>query len=399
MSRVRVAVAFIALASIALYSAAEAKPRKSSKNAEALRLEEKAQKASVSGDVPGAVRLLEQGLRLCEHGGACTPKTKSQLHVSLGTVRGVGEGDYAAAKREFIVALAIDPDARLRTLATPELTAAFEEARAATLPKPSASADAGPADAGAKDVNVGELFHHDDEEENPPPPPPSASQYKPPPEPESKARKNQLSLRVIGDLAYMTDANICSPGAPSNYYCTDESGAHYTGHPQPNDNVASGFAYSTTRLVLGYERLLFAGFSAGAFAGYAFRFAPTPEGRKAFFPLHLEARATYTFGRAPFEDDGDRLAPFVFLAFGVAQVDTHVVIRVNEIPCEAKVSPACKRDLDAFRLTGNVFTTLGGGVRFRIEGPHAILGAMRATALFGDGGFVLSPEIAYQFGL
>jgi hypothetical protein len=397
MSRAWLVLASSVVASLGVSARADAKPKPAgaSKNAEALKLEEKARKASVSGDVPGAVRTLDQAIKLCEPANACTSKTKAQLHMSLGAIRGVGEGDYAAAKREFIVALALDPEARLRTLATPELTTAFEEARAATAPKPlpEKPAETTPPD---KKVDVGALLH---QEEPPPPPPPKKETPDAPSTPADEGRANWLSLRVIADFAYLSDANICSPGAPSNYYCTDEAGARYTGHPQPNDDVSSGFAFSTTRLVLGYERLIFGGLTAGALAGYAFRFAPEAKGRKAFFPLHLEARATYTFGDAPYEDGGPRFHPFVFVAFGAAQVDTHVIIRVNEIPCEARVSPACKRDLNAFRTIGNVFTTLGGGVRVRIEGRHALRAGLRATLMFGEPGFVTSPEVVYELGL
>jgi hypothetical protein len=387
-----------ALALSLVCASAAAKPKDRSKDAQALKMLERANKASTSGDVPGAVRTLDEAVRLCKPEDACTSKTQARLHMSLGTIHGVGEGDYEAAKREFILAIALDPDSRLRALATPELTKAFDDARAAVSgapPTPPTKPEPPP-------PSVHDLFHP---EENPPPPkpeppkpePPKPEPPKPAPPPE-KGRMNWFSLRAIFDFAYLSDANICSPGAPSNYYCTDETGAHYTGTPQPFNDVSKGFAYSTTRLVLGYERVLAGGFSAGGFVGYAFRFAPTPEGRKAFFPIHLELRGTYTFGRDPFEDDGDRIAPFVFLALGAQQVDTHVSVRVNEIPCASKVEPACHRDLDAYRILGNGFAAIGGGVRYRIEGPHAIRAGARATLLFGDSGLVLSPEIAYELG-
>jgi hypothetical protein len=381
--------------------AAHAKPKDTSKNAEALRLDKKALTASVSGDVPGAIKMLEQAVHLCEPANACTVKTKTDLHVDLGTLRGVGAHDYAAAKREFIIALALDPQAHLRALSTPELTTAFEDARTATAPTktPDKPTDPPPPD---KPVSVGDLFPQEEPPPSNEPPPkkePAPTKLAPPPPgPRSPPRRlDWLSLRLMGDFAYLTDANVCSPGAPSNYYCTFQ-GARYTGHPQPNSVVSKGFAYSTTRLVLGYERLLYAGLTAGVFAGYALRLAPEANGRKAFFPLHLEGRATYTFGAAPYEDEGDRFNPFVFVSLGVAQVDTHVVIRVNEIPCESQILPACKRDLDVFRTVGDGFATLGGGLRVRVVGNQALRAAVRATVMIGDGGFVFSPEVAYELG-
>jgi hypothetical protein len=370
---------------------AEGKPN--GKDAEALRLDQQAQRASASGDLTRALRLVEQALQLCEPENACSPKVKGRLHVSLGTLLGVGEGDYTAARREFALALALDSEARLRSLATPELTQAFEDARNGP-PNPKPKVDA--PDAG---VDVTGLFNRDE-------PPPSRSseprhtETAPPPPPEAapKPRRNWLSLRAMVDFTYLSDANICSPGAPRNYYCTDSTGARYAGHPQPNDDVTSGFGYSTTRLVGGYERVLVEGLTAGAFAGYALRFAPTVQGRKAFFPIHLEGRVMYTFGRDAYADGGAMWSPFVYVAGGLAQFDTHVTVRVNEIPCESTVAPVCQRDLDAYRVLGNAFAALGGGVRMRIEDRYALRAGMRVTRTFGDGGFVLSPEIAYELG-
>jgi hypothetical protein len=200
------------------------------------------------------------------------------------------------------------------------------------------------------------------------------------------------------DFAFISDKNVCSQGAPSNYLCTDESGARYTGRPQPNDETSSGFAWSTARLVLGYERLLTGGLTVGALAGYALAFSPSPAGRSALSPLHLEARVSYAFGSDPYSDAGDRFVPYLFASAGLAQIDSHVIIRVNEIPCQARVSPACKRDLDVHRRIGNVFATVGGGVRYRIEGGHALRAAMRGTLVFGHGGLVVSPELVYELG-
>ncbi|HVH43691.1 MAG TPA: hypothetical protein VM925_15155, partial [Labilithrix sp.] len=245
-----------------------------------------------------------------------------------------------------------------------------------------------------KPVTVSDLFQQDEE----PPPPPKKPP--PPPRPDGpEPRWNWLSVRAMFDFAYLSDANICSPGAPSSYFCTDERGARYTGRPQRNDDISPGFGFSVARLVLGYERLLFAGLTAGAFAGYAFNFAPSAEGRTSGFPLNLEARATYTFGRSPYVDGAGRLHPFVFVSAGAADFDTHVIIRVNEKPCPAKSLPACYRDLNAYRLVGSFFATLGGGVRYQLQGRHALRAAMRATMVLGDGAFVLSPELAYEFGL
>jgi hypothetical protein len=370
-----------------------AKPRPETKDEGARRVEQKAMQVYVAGDVKAAEQALERTVKGCR--GVCSAKTRAHLHVSLGTVKGAGGGDYGAAEKEFTLALGLDPEARLTpALSNAELNAAFERARtAAGATKP--PADEEPAEkAPDKPVTVSDLLHT---EEEPAPPP---KQAPPPSKPEGpEPFYNWFSARAIVDFPLLTDANICSPGAPSAYYCTDASGARYGGRPQPNDDIQPGFAFGNTRLVLGYERLLFAGLTAGAFAGYAFSFAKTPDGRKGGFPLHLEGKVTYTFGQGPFLATGPRLHPFVSLSVGAMEVDSSVIIRVNEIPCQSRIAPACKQDLDVHRRVGGLFTTLGGGARYRIDGPHALRLGVRTSIIWSDGSFVVSPELAYELGI
>lgn len=390
---------------LALYTSfpavAAAAPKAETDEAAATRIEQKALKAAVAGDQPAAITGLKQALRICEPPAACSARTKARLHMSLGTVRGVGEGDYDAAKKEFVLALALDPAARLRTHASRQLSTAFEEAKAAAgAPAEPAPPPEKPSDPPQQPKSaISELFHPEETTAPPPPPAPSKAVV-PPADPATVPHVNWISLRAMVDFAFVSDANVCSPGAPSQYYCSDEGGARYLGRPQPNDDISRGFALSTARLVLGYERLLIAGLSAGAFAGFAVPFAGAPAGRSAMAPGHLEARASYAFGASPYSDTGDRFVPYAFVSLGAAQMDSHVVIRVNEVPCASKVAPACKRDLDVNRRAGNLFTSLGGGVRVRLEGRHALRAGARAIVVLGSaGGFALSPELVYELGL
>lgn len=397
-----------------LSGVAAAKP---TKDEQAAKIEQKALRTYVAGDLPGAVKQLEHALKLCESG--CSSKTKSHLHVSLGTVRGVGEGDYGAAKKEFVVALSLDPEARLRTLTTPALTTAFEEAKnaiatAKPVEKPPEKPSEQPVEKPPpekkepekkepdKPVSVSDLFHSEEKEPSSTTKKVEATVLPPIPKPENEPRYNWLSVRGVFDFGFISDANICARDNPPSYYCTDLRNAPYRNFPQPNDAVSPGFAFSTARLLLGYERLLFGGFTAGAFLGLGVNFAPTatdrPEGSAS--PFSFEVRGTYTFGDQPFVDNApDKFHPFVFGALGVQELDTHVIIRVNEIPCQTRVGPACKQDLNAFRLSTGVFGSLGGGLRYKLDGRHALRAAVRGTFMFGDSAIVVSPEIAYEFGI
>lgn len=373
---------------------ASAAPKTPNKEAAATQIEHRALRAATAGDTANSIVLLKQALDVCGEPAACSVKMKARLHIHLGTVQGVGEGDFETAKKEFIIALTLDPDATLRARASRQLRTAFEDARiAARAP----ATEPPPPEPPPSNVNVRDLFRS--EIENEPAPKVPSDRDKPPPSPTTLARFNWFSVRTMVDFTFISDANICSPGAPSAYFCSDERGDRYVGRPQPNRDVSQGFAPSTMRLVLGYERLLFAGLSVGAFAGVAFPFVGAPNGRPSMWPLHLEARVSYMFGAAPYEDTGARFAPFVFASLGAAQLDSHVSIKVTEIPCGTDGSQTCQRDLDVNRRAKTVFTSLGGGVRFRVIDGHALRAGLRGMLVFGsEGAFAFSPELAYELG-
>jgi len=361
-------------------------PKAETKDEAALRVERKAVDVQAGGDAAGAVRALEQAIQICDLPTPCTAKTRARLHATLGTVKGAGQNDLATAKTEFKTALTLDPEVRPSpTITTKEVNAAFEEVHGGgTATKP---------------ISVSELLHPEEHEEKPPPPPPPKEKPKPDEPAAPEPRWNWLSAGAMIDWAFLTEKNVCSPGAPSAWYCTDENGAHYTGRPQPNDDVSKGFALATMRFVLGYERVIAGGLKAGAFAGLALPFHGAPEGRSGMFPLHLEARGTYVFGQNPYaDDDTQKLRPFGTVVVGLAQYDTTATIRVYEIPCQSRPSPACKYDLDAQHRVGRLFLTLGGGVRYHLEGAHALRGGMRVTLVPAFGSFFFSPEVAYEYG-
>ncbi|WP_437969523.1 hypothetical protein WMF04_09570 [Sorangium sp. So ce260] len=63
----------------------------------------------------------------------CSPAVKARLFVALGSVLALGRRELGGARDAFADALRIDPSAKLNPdLATPEVSTAFEEARAAT---------------------------------------------------------------------------------------------------------------------------------------------------------------------------------------------------------------------------------------------------------------------------
>lgn len=80
-------------------------------------------------DFAAAERKLNQALKLCAN-KACSPAVQAKIHVSLGIVQG-GQGKNDEAKASFVAGIGIDPTVEIdQDLATPELNALFEEAKA-----------------------------------------------------------------------------------------------------------------------------------------------------------------------------------------------------------------------------------------------------------------------------
>ncbi|XYI00405.1 hypothetical protein ACMHYB_11875 [Sorangium sp. So ce1128] len=89
-----------------------------------------------------AERKLRAAIDACGESG-CSPAVKARLFVALGSVLAQGRKELGDARDAFADALRIDPSARLDPgLATPEVSFAFEQARAATGAGASAAAGA-----------------------------------------------------------------------------------------------------------------------------------------------------------------------------------------------------------------------------------------------------------------
>ncbi|WP_438018899.1 hypothetical protein WMF18_07385 [Sorangium sp. So ce315] len=79
-----------------------------------------------------AERKLRAAIDACGASG-CSPAVKARLYVALGTVLAQGKKELGDARDAFADALRVDPAAKLDPgLATPEVSFAFEQARAAT---------------------------------------------------------------------------------------------------------------------------------------------------------------------------------------------------------------------------------------------------------------------------
>jgi len=357
-------------------------------------------------DFVKAQQKLEKALQLCA-GEACSVAVKAHIHRDLGLVLITGLKNREAGKQHFVEAFAADATITLdQDLATPEVQAAFDEARTqAGVPAP-APAPAAP-----------EEKPKQEEEPEPAPPPPQKEPVGPvgkedcPPNFPGcgstgaketvldPGAQNWLSFGVQLDFMILgSTSGVCS--GDSGYDCFFDPDVYYADIPidrlngQDGNEVAGGFKRATLRLLVGYDRFFGENFGVGARLGWAFLGGPQAPGGSAFLPIHGEARFTYVFGERPLASAGVR--GFVHLSGGVAQVDTAVpvVVYLNQQDFLADK----RTGLTAWKKSGFAFAALGGGVMYAITpntGPYLDI---RLMQMFGLPGTALSPQLGWTHG-
>ena len=175
-----------------------------------------------------------------------------------------------------------------------------------------------------------------------------------------------------------------------SYSCFRDAGSQYHGNPilgDPADSVNGGLALGTTRILIGYDRVLVAGLTLGVRLGYVLRgLGPRADGGTNPFPFHVEGRLAYWFGSEAFTTATFR--PYVFVAGGAAQIDTRFGIVVtedttvqpspNQPLCPANlpagvVAVGCNppaQHLDAYRRMGQGFAGRRRRLHGRVRARH-----------------------------
>jgi hypothetical protein len=242
-----------------------------------------------------------------------------------------------------------------------------------------------------------------------------------PPETALKQKNNWVTVAFLADVSFVSGDQVCTQDsqANSNFACFREDGSRYDGTPtikgdNIGNNVNLGPALSTLRIVVGYDRLLLDNLTAGARVGFALNGAP--EGAD-FLPVHLEGRVAYFPGRAPFASTGAR--PYLFVAGGLAQIDTAVTVEVleNGEACGAdepndrdsdctRPSPGSSADdpepriqeLDAYKQAGFGFAGAGVGLMYAPTAGLAFDLSVRASVTFPAVTMVISPGVGVSLG-
>ena len=213
------------------------------------------------------------------------------------------------------------------------------------------------------------------------------------------AARNLISIGVQQDFLLLSHSSgACSA---EEYACFYEGDEFYAGTPYEGggNEVKGGFSPATTRIIVGYDRVLGSNLALGARFGYARGGGPqAPEGKK-FFPFHIEGRVTYYFGSSPLSRKG--LRPYAFLGGGMAEVDTSVLVKVYESEGpdgRAAFDRGDVTSLHAWKKTGTSFAALGGGVMFAFSPKHGLYLDARVMQMFGESGTAISPQLGYQGG-
>ena len=147
-------------------------------------------------------------------------------------------------------------------------------------------------------------------------------------------RNNWFILSVQQDLAIVgAGTSVCDEAnqTAGAYSCFRAAGSQYHGIPldDPGDNVNGGLAPATTRLRIGFDRVLVAGLVIGVRLGYVLHgLGPRADGGHAPLPFDAEGRLAYWFRDDVFSNPGVR--PFIFVAGGAAQVDAKFDVKVIE---------------------------------------------------------------------
>jgi hypothetical protein len=191
-------------------------------------------------------------------------------------------------------------------------------------------------------------------------------------------------------LFHTATSNACNS---DRYVCFEASGHEYTGTiwPGVGNQTSGGPALATTRILLGFDRLITAHLVLGAKLGFALGGAPEAFNGDKFLPVHVELRGAYFFGADPFSTAGFR--PFVALALGVAEVDSKIAIEYYVD--EAAYNAGQKSTVDGWRKTGKSFIGPSLGTHFALSNTSAITAEARLQLMLGT--TALAPAIAVGY--
>ncbi|MEY4549980.1 MAG: hypothetical protein RL685_6175 [Pseudomonadota bacterium] len=395
-------------------------------------------------DFKAAEKKLKKAIQLCET-GTCSANVKAQVYRDLAVIYITGLKRSDAGHDLLVQALEIDSSVALDAdLTTPELVRVFNAAKAdvgrkGSKPKAAPADEPAPIPLSEDDEprpKKGAKAKREAADESEPAPaslddpassgsvdcPPDfpgcetvSDEPKPEPEEEDDEKSepdpelgilNWLSAALQQDfLMFSGETGVCGPGKPEELSCYRANDVFRPATPENTagngGSVAGGFRVATTRLLIGYDRILFPNISAGVRVGYAIGGGPSEPSGASFLPMHAELRGTYWF--APIQLG--ELRPYGTLGAGVAQVDGSVTTQVVDRcpsnmetpPCiEGQIAPPSR--VTVWKKTGTTFASLGAGALYPLTEHSGINAELKAVLLFPSSGFTMSLQAGYTHG-
>lgn len=217
-----------------------------------------------------------------------------------------------------------------------------------------------------------------------------------------------LFLGVQQDLTWMEGDTPCSPEHQQSgaFACFRSNGTPYLGTPRVEDRskISPGFTPSTTRIFVEYTHFVTPSFGIGGRTGFAVRGGgprSVGEDARAFFPIHLEARATWS--PSILATRSGIVRGVATASIGLAQIDGHARLDVREDPSvpppASQLDNPTRQTLDVYRKTGTGFGALGAGVVAYVSRDVVGQLLVQGIASFPAPGFSLGLSAGIGFDL
>lgn len=216
---------------------------------------------------------------------------------------------------------------------------------------------------------------------------------------------NWLSAGLQQDfLMFSGESGVCGTERPAELSCfrANDQFRDPTVEFTAGDagEVAGGFRPATTRLLIGYDRVLFPNITIGARLGYAIGGGPAEPGGAAFVPFHAELRGAYWF--APLEVG--KVRPYATAGGGLAQIDSSVTTELvdrspqGQIPVDPDNGQPVPSRVTVWKKTGTTFASLGAGAMYPLNSKSGITAELKGVLLFPSSGMSVSLQAGYSHG-
>jgi len=331
-----------------------------------------------------AEKKLRRAVETCLTLSSCSVAFIARLHRDIGVVYIVGMDKLEEGKDEFAAALSADMTvAIVAETNTEAVEAAFMDVKRSILAEGEGKS--------AKPSVRGATMSRNAKEKR---------EFSATPAPGADAWRevpNWFSIGVQQDFMIHTSTeNVCNAGSRYRCYDAQTTSQDFSTLPagavvtKGNEISSTGLKTGTTRLLIGYERLLSKNFSIGlkvglVVAGKAPRYPLDP----AVTLFHGEGRLTVYPGAAPFAPK-KVTRPYLFASGGIAEVDSKIAVEVHVNNQPAQVL--------AWKRSGKGFVGAGFGLAFAFGKNHGPFLEARVMRMLEKPAYTGAAQAGYAVG-